>query len=270
MEKKDYSLYSYGDFLEYLDREYEHSTDPTDYADVMLKMNSTKSFNKLLSVYNVLDELEPLKDSDYSESKQRISVYEVIYKIDYEALNQCYNENLVRLYKELDGHDKKIFSKYYINIRECKNSNTFKSELLRTAKCSFGIDYSTLAAEIDDKKSSYYESIGRIQYLEKGTNGYKKEEKVYFTLLNFIKKAGYIRSKSELYLRKKLDLFYLPNELGWTSRIICVFSLIAYVILFSEITDYFEIPFIIGMLLNLVFTSLAIWGGITLYSYLKS
>ena len=89
-------------------------------------------------------------------------------------------------------------------------------------------------------------------------------------LLNFIKKAGYIRSKSELYLRKKLDLFYLPTESGWKDRTICILLAIAYVILFSEITDYFEIPFIIGMLFCLVFTSLAIWGGITLYTYLKS
>jgi len=166
-----YDAYTYKSALETLDDAYMNSSDGTNYADVLLQMNSCSNIDDCFHIYNRL-----LRK--YNELGKRMYVMSKDFFDEY--LNLCLNENLIRLLKvdseinyKKDGHKSLV---YLVNLRPANNYDDCLKEWKKYIKETGINDALEHFKEIKDAVKKYNSAAYEFKFTRysQGTHGYNQ------------------------------------------------------------------------------------------------
>lgn len=201
----DYSHYSYCRLLEHLEEKGKQYSDRRNYAEYLLSMNEADSIDSLIKIYNNVFKL--LAILFYGTDKLPSNWYVVEtwgYNRAYllEELNDCYNQNLLVLYKRIEAPTLEQFYTFIANLKKSDNYSDIEEQII---KCS-NLDI--------NKESSKIASIRRsIQCLSKRTNSafvcdddLRKQSISAFTFLGSNQRIFDVR---EFYYAKRSNIDYI-------------------------------------------------------------
>lgn len=186
-----FSQYKYGRILEVLDGQYERDTDPRNYAKYLLSMNEATSIKQCIKIYNkVYEKYCKLFDLGWSGHKN-----------EDEDLARCLNENIIRILKKKNDTTYLDVLASLSNVRESPEIEDYQNEIIAYAKRIGVLDSITQSRVnmIIKAQKEYYEAMYSIHYdyLQPGTNGYKKAVNSIEDSMRVLKNNGYIECSSD-------------------------------------------------------------------------
>lgn len=209
----NYNEYRYKDLLMFLDGGYDSDTENKNYAEYLLTMKKAKSLRELIKIYKkvyakILQFLHTDKDFGHKG-------------LD-EQLNECLNENIVRILCSKDKPLQNFCLSCLANIRECPSIQEFRTSIVDYAVNHCSKDFNILSQNVINAQIAYNEALDEFYYgyHEVGTNGFKRMRKQLNTNIKVLLKNGYLPTA---YDRRFYSI--------WVSFIIPAFFIIVMVIL---------------------------------------
>ena len=194
----DYNKYSYSYLLLFLDGCFESDTENKNYAEFLLKMEHAKSLNNLFKIYKkvyakMLYFLHTKDDKGHKE-------------LD-ENLNECLNENIVRLLYSKEHPDLKFCVGCLANIRQCASIKKYQNLVIDYTAKFYSVEFDNISREIIEAQIKYSKALDDFYYgyLEIGTNGFKRMKKELNSNFEILTKNGYI---PVAYDRRFISLFW--------------------------------------------------------------
>ena len=234
---EDYSKYSYKRLLGFLQEKYQYDNDRTNYALTLLSMEETSTINDLLriysSVFKKLPEYIYMKGyvPEYWDRPDCWAGHKEWLALE---LNQCLNENLLRLYKTFDEPTKEQCASFVVNLRKCNNIETVQGEVLQGKNEEYITDLKNLIAKRDDS----YKVRERMKDLGPEANGFKDLEPVYVQLMKELSDSGYEKSIAETRFESQNLIDLGSQENGSKNNLMLIFYIILVVIGLILISKY--------------------------------
>lgn len=126
----DYSKYSYRRLLDFLVLENKYDKEGVDYAEYLLSMNNASSIDDMLIIYNKVFEkisyyvfCHSIPDYWFITESWGNKTY-----LAYE-LNNCLNENIIRMYESLESPTKEDCISCIVNLRNCDNKTMIQNNI---------------------------------------------------------------------------------------------------------------------------------------------
>lgn len=242
----DYQTYSCSDLLILLDKMYANGkdSDKTNYAEYLLNMESAKSIDQLIKIYDkifikLLDYAIKAPNeipNDWSDISKNNS-YLIL-------LNGFLNEQIERLFY-LYTYSDKIALKSLVNLRYASNFEEIIKRI--SSHCSESVN-----AQLSD----IYIMSKIVQFTSKSLNSNSsKDRKLYYKKnISILMNLGYIRSYRDIRIGNKIGLF-VPDAHFFYSLLISIIGIISLILVATNdsINDfaktYIYIPISIGIIL---------------------
>lgn len=179
-----YDRYSYSKTLKTLDSWFDWDTEKTNYAQVLLGMNSSTTIEDCFKIYKKVHEKYTrfLKlDGQYADNDF------------YEDLNTCLNENLLRLLQQNTETASDFALECLANMRQCNDLKIHQQEW-KAIILQRGLDIpSDTISSIIESQEKYEEA--RSEYMANNypltSNGFKRVSREISDRLNVLKAYGY-------------------------------------------------------------------------------
>ena len=211
--KVDYSNYSYSRVLEFLQDEYLHDANETNYAKYLLSMKNQSTIEALIKIYD--DVMEEIPNLIYL--KEFVPEYWYLFELwaghrKYLAMDvhKCLNENILRLYLVNDKQTDEFAYKCLANLRCCPNIEEIHREIVSKQN---SLEPSVIERISNTRKGIYDLRYESFDY-GNGTNGMNMIEERYIDCVNFLAKYGYIKSiiEDEFEVKKGVYSPLLENK----------------------------------------------------------
>ncbi len=200
-----YQSYSCSKLLDYFDSYYEHSTDRTNYAQYLLTMQKATTVKMLIDIYDKVLWEFILRYQGLGKSHL---VSDVWFNINYVSndtkeywwsLNVFLNENIIRLYRELDNPTQEQSLECLLNLRKCDNQIPLQKEVVRTAIMAESDAYKkqdvlSKCDEMIHLRDYSYSLRERIQEYPLESNGYQDLKMKYESTMKTLISEGYQKS----------------------------------------------------------------------------
>ena len=230
---QDYSNYSYSRLLTFLEEQYLRCSDNINYAQYLLTMKDATSIASVIKIYDVVFEKLP----SYERNDGEICL----------ELNQCLNENILRLYNATSDPTDFFALSCIVNLRECENVEQITDEI----SSSQGNDISDFINEITSAKIKLLKIKSEIENFSIGTNGYKKYENEYFSTLDILQNKGY--KKSIVDKKFESDYQLVDENMSYLIGVVILFIIVGGVIFIIKMIGEEAISVIIFIILFLIF-----------------
>lgn len=240
---QDYGNYSYSRLLTFLEEQYLRRSDKKNYAQYLLTMEDSKSIASAIKIYNKVFKKLPTfiydgkclpkewyKYEQWPESSRYLAL----------ELNQCLNENILRLYKAT-SNPTDFFALYCIvNLRESENVNRISDEISSLQ----GSDISDYINEITDTKT-------RLLRIKSKIEEFKNYGKSYFSAIDILLKKGYIKSIVD----KSFERYYglVDEDIIYLIGVVILLIIVGGVIFIIKMIGEEGISVIIFIILFLIF-----------------
>lgn len=135
----NYQSYSCSKLLDFFDNRYKIGAERINYAQYLLTMQNAKTVKKMIGIY---DKVLWQFILQYQGLGKEYLVSTIWYNINYVScdtaeywwsLNVFLNENIIRLYRELDSPTQEQSLECLLNLRKCDNQIPLQKEVVRTA-----------------------------------------------------------------------------------------------------------------------------------------
>ena len=215
-----YDRYSYSKTLKTLDSWFDWDTEKTNYAQVLLGMNSSTTIEDCFKIYKKVHEKYTrfLKlDRQYADNDF------------YEDLNTCLNENLLRLFQQSGNPSNELALECLANMRQCDNLK-FHQQKWETMILQKGMDMpGNAVSSIIESQKKYEEA--RREYIVNNypltSNGFKRVCREISDRLNVLKAYGYKALPYDANFSYKSDFQIYLSLLGLFALFAVVLILIA-------------------------------------------
>ena len=206
---QDYHKYSCAKLLEYLDGQYESDTDRTNYAEFLLKMQSAYSLKKLIEIYDkVLSKFLELSQFKYHSFYYKGVLLHIKEADEYlDGLHCFLNENIVRLFHELNDSDK-FALECIVNLRKASNFDKVQESIL--SNCSKYVN--SINDNILKNKAVMLEAPDYINRFNKNTNKAVDYKPKYKEAVENLMKYGYIRSFADSTFERESEIVGIKDE----------------------------------------------------------
>ena len=219
----DYSEYTYGRTLRFFEAYYPFDTEDVHYANVMLSMRQCKTIDELIAVrerlkekaekvrnYEILGKLPKSIVDDLSKVAKadsplyRDTSYRIKTNIESDA-NSCYDENLLRLFKESKEITEKSCGECFVNMTYCTSDSTYKDKIISEARERAGIDVSGLLNTIARRYREFGEHWNTYKTFKEGMNGYNAAKLAVEDDLEYLKQFGWRLLPAQKALYSRID-----------------------------------------------------------------
>ena len=218
---------TYYDVIQYFNRCYENSRDTHNYAEDLEEMQDATSIERLFLLYDriVCDNFK-LYDPYCSEIETGYLA----------VINQTFNSNILRLFKDSVNPNEELMLKCVVNLRggDINTAELISNEAFNKKNLANAIESTQ---KVISAKNKYAESMKRLKEFSKGTNGYNKVKIEISSLLKEINGYRYFHTKREKHLLSYYDLNETENTIKYIAFAICIilFLVLEWVILESGI-----------------------------------
>ena len=232
---EDYSAYSYSKLLKYLDERGSHNGEGRKYTDYLLSMGDAESIDGIIEIYNNV--FRKIADLIFHSALPREWYHVATWNPNdlylAEELNQCLNENILRLYKAQQDATDSIGLTCLANLREAKNADSIHNELTALIGKADDKNHSQIAAS--RKVLSNY-CAHRVLY-EKKTHGYALVKANYCEAKSILVRNNFINSIIETCFEEELGITMHaaeihvdnPRSINWANIWVWILLIIIFV-----------------------------------------
>lgn len=195
----------YGRTLRFFDAVYPFDTEDIHYSDIFLSMNQCTSIDELFAVYHQLKDccykirmrvsLNKLPIGVVKELEKGISFNDSIYSLINKDIENCYNENIFRLFKEKDNITPNICGEYYINLTSMYSP--YKECIIREAKEKANIDVTELLDTINKRYFAFLEYWKEFKKFDWKMNGYQQAKQTVKDDYEYLKQFNWRQTSSD-------------------------------------------------------------------------
>ena len=235
----NYESYSCAKLLCYLESIYEHDTDRTNYAKLLLTMQEANSVKALMNIYDKVlwKFIQEYYGHYVSETWYDINNVSSEAKDYWRSLNAFLNENIKRIFDSQEYSDKLSLC-CLTNLRESWNCISIWQDIL--SKSSDIIH--AKSNEIQSLLSIIDNITEKITPYNINTNGYIESKKEYKESIKHLKRMGFIKSIKDTTFESRTNISFFPDTK--TVIIIILFTLLA-IPLFVLLLNYAVSGFIL-------------------------
>ena len=226
----------YARTLRFFEAYYPYDNEDVHYADVILSMNQCKSIDEMLPIYervkSKIDKIDKqyvnkipnklskeLAECESSVLSWNTVCFEKLQTRLRSDIGNCFDDNIVRLFKEIKNITLDICGECFVNLNQCWDYSKQKDMIIQEAMEKANLDVTDLFITIKKRKEKLPKHLLKFHSFKEGMNGYQPAKQAVIDDLAFLLQYNWRMSSTEKsayydFLPKTKDIKNNKNKLA--------------------------------------------------------